>query len=440
MEFMPDIPRLFTAVSEWAACLIYIFFLKKKIKGIKLYSVIALFLAVFCIFQILAGAMPIYLWVVGMAMAVVLMYLFIYICCDISPISAGCWCAQAFVIAEFVAALEWQLYSYFVADIIFKSEFSLLFVKGFTALIIFALAFGLFFIIESRYMKISEIHENSKKEFLIVVSIVLGVFVLSNMSYITPNTPFSGNYTSEIFYIRTLVDLCGIILLISQREQKLWAYAKNEISSMEMLLVNQYEQYKREKESIDVINRKHHDLKHQIAVIRAEKNIDKKTRYIDNLESSIKMYESQYKTGNNVLDVVLAGKSMVCLENNINFTCVVDGTLLNFMEVMDLCSVFGNALDNAIESVKKIKDKEKRIIKIAVYNQGELLMIKIENYFESKLQYNNNELITTKNDKNNHGYGIKSIKYITEKYHGSLNIAEKDQWFVLSILIPINQV
>lgn len=64
------------------------------------------------------------------------------------------------------------------------------------------------------------------------------------------------------------------------------------------------------------------------------------------MEAEIRQYEAQNKTGNKVLDTVLTSKSLYCNKNGITFTCVADGTLLGFMDVMDICSIFGNALDN----------------------------------------------------------------------------------------------
>ena len=122
----------------------------------------------------------------------------------------------------------------------------------------------------------------------------------------------------------------------------------------------QYEQYNLSKENIEIINRKYHDLKHQIAVVRAERNSDKREQYLQEMENDIKMYEAQNKTGNKVLDTILTGKHLYCVQHEINFTCVADGMLLDFMNLMDICTIFGNALDNAIECVEKIGDKSKR--------------------------------------------------------------------------------
>jgi sensor histidine kinase regulating citrate/malate metabolism len=117
------------------------------------------------------------------------------------------------------------------------------------------------------------------------------------------------------------------------------------------------------------------------------------------MERAISVFESQNKTGNSVLDTVLTGKSLQCGEYNINFTCVADGTLLDFMEALDICSIFGNALDNAIESVKELADSEKRLIRVAVFSQNDFLMLRIENYYEGNLQFEDDLPLTTKKHK-----------------------------------------
>jgi len=107
------------------------------------------------------------------------------------------------------------------------------------------------------------------------------------------------------------------------------------------------------------------------------------------------------------------------------------------METMDICSIFGNALDNAIESVIKLEDKEKRLIHVTVSQQKSFLMIRVENYFEGGLEYAKGQLESTKKEKAFHGYGIKSIRYTVNKYDGAVDIDTKDNWFNLRILIPL---
>ena len=123
--------------------------------------------------------------------------------------------------------------------------------------------------------------------------------------------------------------------------------------------------------------------------------------------------------------------------SDISLSCVVNGNLLNFMYVMDICSVFGNAIDNSIESVSKIEDKEKRIIRVAVFSKNGFLMMRFENYFEDKIVFQDGFPVTTKSDSLYHGYGIKSIKKTVETYNGNLTISTENNWFVMKILIPI---
>jgi sensor histidine kinase regulating citrate/malate metabolism len=154
------------------------------------------------------------------------------------------------------------------------------------------------------------------------------------------------------------------------------------------------------------------------------------------MENDIKSYEAQHKTGHHVLDTLLASKNMYCIKNGITLTCVADGTLLKGIDVIDICTIFGNALDNAIEYEQKIDEEEKRLIHVSVFSQKAFLMIRFENYFEGELELEGDLPATTKEDSYYHGYGLKSIRYAVQKYGGVVNIDQKDNWFELKILIP----
>ena len=87
----------------------------------------------------------------------------------------------------------------------------------------------------------------------------------------------------------------------------------------------------------------------------------------------------------------------------------------------------------------KIPEKEKRLIHVTVSKQRNFLILRFENYYEDKLQYNEGALTTTKKEKEYHGYGLKSIKYTVDKYEGAVSIDTKDNWFDLKILIPMKE-
>ena len=133
------------------------------------------------------------------------------------------------------------------------------------------------------------------------------------------------------------------------------------------------------------------------------------------MEHEIKVYETQNKTGNRILDAVLTNKSMVCQKREIELKVIIEGQSLSFMDDMDISALFGNMLDNAIESVSRQKEKEKRLIWLYVSREKQFVRIRTENYCDEKIRFRNGMPVTTKKDKRLHGYGMKSICATVEK-------------------------
>ncbi|MCP1110925.1 ATP-binding protein [Ohessyouella blattaphilus] len=431
-QMFPDIPRLYTAIAEWIACVIYIIPLKKKLKGMRLILVLAGMLGLQCLVQGIAGRMPIAFWVPGMILAMVFMYLNIYCCCDLSLLDTGYCCARAFITAEFAASLGWQLYCFFFLGRTMDNRVVPVMVMGLT----YAAVFFMIYLLESKRILRNVRLGVSGKELISAVLIAAAAFIISNVYFAVQTTVFQGQTGAALFFIRTVVDFSGLTMLYAQQEQRNEIRLRREVEALDQVLNRQYEQYQQSKGNIELLNRKYHDLKHQIAIIRSEEDPEKKESYLVEMDHAIKIYESNNNTGNKVLDVVLTGKNMYCVEHHINLTCVIDGQQLAFMKAMDICSIFGNALDNAIESVMKLKEQEKRLIRVAVYSQNNLLMMRFENYIEEVPAFEEGLPATTKKNKDFHGYGIKSIKHTAEKYGGNLTIHTEDNWFVLRVLIP----
>jgi hypothetical protein len=418
-------------LAEWFSCCVFVLALEKRYKKCYTICVLLPFLPVFCVLQYYIGVWPVVVWIPSMVAAMILIYLCIFSCCKVNWKMAMVCFATAFMIAEFSASFEWQIYSYVMGRGHDERVIELIFLVLFYS-ILFALAYFL----EYRYFSGEIRGDISLKEALSSVIMAIAVFLISNISYVYPDTPFSSSLPGGLFYIRTLVDFSGLLILFLQRDRWRELSMQKEMEAVNAILRRQYEQYNLSKENIEIINRKYHDLKHQIAVVRAERNSDKREQYLQEMENDIKMYEAQNKTGNKVLDTILTGKHLYCVQHEINFTCVADGMLLDFMNLMDICTIFGNALDNAIECVEKIGDKSKRLIRTAVYSQSKFLIIRFENYTELELTTKDSLPITTKKDRQYHGYGLKSIRSTVEKYGGSMTVNVKDNWFILRLLIP----
>lgn len=432
---LPDIPRIYTAIAEWVACMLFILPMKKRFGKIVTGVIAGGILLVQCGFLMATDNINIYLWIPCMMIAVAIMIGFIFGVCDIAVTDAAYFGLIAFVIAEFLASMEWQVMCYWLDGRLPGRGMQVVFVAliyGMIGLILYAL-------IHKQLPKDGSMNV-THKEFLSALIMVVTVFAVSNLSYVTENTPFSTSYSIEIGNIRTMVDLGGVAILYAHLVQCCEIRVKRELEAVQNMLQNQYVQYKQSRDSIELINYKYHDLKHQIAFLRSEEDPRKRRKFLDKMEAEIKQYEAQNKTGNKVLDTVLTTKSLYCAKHDITFTCVADGTLLEFMDVMDICSIFGNAIDNAIECELKITDKEKRLIHVTVSRQKNFLILRFENYYDMELKYKQGRLITTKKEKEYHGYGLKSIQYIADKYDGAVSIDTKNNWFDLKILIPMSDM
>jgi len=262
-------------------------------------------------------------------------------------------------------------------------------------------------------------------------------FLMSNLSFVYTDIPFTSPAIEGIYNIRTLIDLAGVAMLYACHVQRCGLYAQRELDAMQNVLQNQYIQYKQSRESIDVVNRKYHDLKHQIAVLRAEQDPQRRCDFLDGMEEEILAYEARNKTGNSVLDTVLTGKSLYCARHGVELTCVADGARLDFMDVMDICSIFGNMLDNAIQCELEIADRKKRLIHLAVYGKKDFLIIRCGNYCERELEFQDGIPVSTRGDRTRHGFGVRSIRFTAEKYGGTMTIHNQDGWFEMNIVIPV---
>lgn len=228
--------------------------------------------------------------------------------------------------------------------------------------------------------------------------------------------------------------ICSVSVLIIQFELLLRKALENELGIVYQMWRQEQKQFRITKETIDLINMKCHDMKHQIHIISKETAIDPET--MRDIEETISIYDSIVKTGNQALDIIIAEKSLYCSSNNIFISYMVDGEKLNFMSDTDVYSLFGNLLDNAIQGVLNL-EKDKRIIGITIKAEGKLLSINSHNYCDGEVQIVNGLPITSSADTDYHGFGAKSMLLIVEKYSGTISFEAKDRIFNLNILFPL---
>ncbi len=429
-NYYQDIPRLYTAIAEWMACMTYCLVLKRKVSRNKFIITSIIALVVQSLFLVYTKDLPLFMWVPCMLMAVFFMFIFMYNVCEDTINVVGYYCARAFLLAELAASLEWQLACFFAR--INDSQILQIIIL----IVVYAFVFVWAHHMEKSITRGIFQLEINTHELLAAVAIAAAVFAFSNLSFIFSNTPFSAGVAADVFYIRTLVDVAGIMILYVYQSRICELLAEKELSNIHSMLKAQYDKYRNYQTTFDMINVKYHDLKHQIAGLRAEMSDEQRQKWIDDMEQELESYSPELETGNSVLDTLIAGKMMNCRANNIKVTCVADGNILDFMHVADICTIFGNALDNAIESVSLIEDPEKRLIHLSVSTKKKFVIIQINNYCENQIKIKNGYPVTTKADKTSHGFGLKSIRYTVDKYHGNVTFDVNKNWFELKILIP----
>ena len=202
-------------------------------------------------------------------------------------------------------------------------------------------------------------------------------------------------------------------------------------------LNQQRNQFRKELKDAETVNIKYHDLKNILLYLENQKGEAWASQEAGRLAEEISSYENHVDTGNEALSILLGKKLGECAQKKISCTPYVDGRLLSFVQPIDLCVIFGNALDNAIESCEKIPDPERRQISIKAARKGNSVFLVFRNTFEKTpcLDPEEELPLSSKGDRENHGYGLRSIRFLANKYHGTLRCSVEQDEFILQIVL-----
>lgn len=229
--------------------------------------------------------------------------------------------------------------------------------------------------------------------------------------------------------------LCCMLLLFGQLRQQRQITLQSELDVQQQLWLRHKAQYELAKENIDIINQKCHDLKHQVAALQQISDSAQRQQVIASIQDSVMIYDSMLDTGNEILDTVLTEKSLLCREKGITLNCIAQGDLLSEMDAVDLYTLFGNALDNAIEANEKLPSDE-RYIDLQVRLKAGLIFIVFSNRYAGELNLTDSLPQTSKEHNGYHGFGLRSIRTIAEKYGGFMTVSAENRVFSLKIVIP----
>lgn len=185
------------------------------------------------------------------------------------------------------------------------------------------------------------------------------------------------------------------------------------------------------------VMRMYHDIKNQLIGIAGTDDGAVRRVRAERLLEQVKGFERIAYSGNSVLDALLNSKAEKAAGQQTTLNLFIEKNEYFCLDSMDLCSIIGNALDNALEAVAMLKPDERTVnMKMAVVKG--VLVIKVENPYQGELQMENNRLLSRKPGPH-HGIGLSSIQYSTEKNGGKMQLDICEQKFSLKIMIPAGE-
>lgn len=268
---------------------------------------------------------------------------------------------------------------------------------------------------------------------LIIMLPALPYFVLRNYAYF-----FNINPVDVPVIIRYLNVLFGISAMTNMiiGEHLSFRIRQHERYQIETLAKKQHDNLLFNLKSIDTVNRKYHDLRHIIRGIDSMSSLEEVKTSLKSIENEIQSYELIFNTGNKTFDVILSDRMQEARDKNITLHVHVDGKEWEMISDIDIATVFGNALDNAIESVEKAEEPDSRFIDVRAGKVNEMLIARFENKYFHQLEKSQTKFLSTKKDPDNHGFGLQSIETIVEKYKGQMDIKTENGNFILTVIIP----
>lgn len=238
-----------------------------------------------------------------------------------------------------------------------------------------------------------------------------------------------GVYTSGIVFIMICVAL--LILNDSNAQYK----SKNDMN--QKLLDQQRLYYQTLIEKEQYTKRFRHDINNHIYCLHhlcENKKYEELTQYLNDMHKFIMDLNQDIQTGNNIVNIIVNDLYQRNKDDKIDIKW--RGMLTDDIRIssMDLCTIFSNIFNNAIEAVKKIERNDRKLIEVDIKRLNTNLVINISNPVKDNVIIINNRLVTTKANKDHHGLGSINVERCVKKYKGSLEYSCSNYIFCVSII------
>lgn len=271
---------------------------------------------------------------------------------------------------------------------------------------------------------------------LILIMLIFLSGLAASLSVSTEHINIKMLYIQVFTVILVVISLITIIVLLINSISKKHFEQTSEL--LEDKMRSQLKYYMMLDEKDTEMRKFRHDFrKHMMCVISMleEESFSDAENYIRSLTDKFNETIPLYKTGNYIADSILSDKAQECKDKGISFkfTGVIPEKNLNPLE---LCTILSNSLDNAIEACVKVSEVSAQI-RMASDFKNNYWYMKIANTSDSDIEIKNNNVLTTKSDSLNHGFGLQNIKDVVNKHKGEFKIAQTDGEFTLEITMNL---
>ncbi len=239
--------------------------------------------------------------------------------------------------------------------------------------------------------------------------------------------------------------LIGIVLLLLINVATFYLYdsiiAEMDEKMANKMLIQQNNNYERQfelmKTALAATRSFRHDLMNHISILYSlfENNDREKLKeYLSELMEEKVIKKEYAHSGNLVIDSILNFKLQEADSLGVHVTLELSVPEQLAVKSFDMTVILGNLLDNAIHACNRLPEDRKIIKSVIRYDKGRLI-IDIKNQYSNTILYENGNIITTNDDKKNHGIGLLNVRNAVEKYQGLLNIEHSDDIFSVTALL-----
>lgn len=243
--------------------------------------------------------------------------------------------------------------------------------------------------------------------------------------------------TSPLFLIIfLLIGVLNILLYIIMNKMQHDNIIKEEYNLLKANILSQEKLAVEVRERYSEVKKLKHDMKHYLTtaagLISDDKSLEAKA-YIERIvDEKINSSNAGVTTGSAVIDAVINNKIALCNSKGIKMKCAIDTQFDNTSDI-DISILLSNLLDNAISGC----DKSKPYIELIIGHNKSMTYIAVKNNIPVSVLADNPNLETDKDDKSEHGYGIRSIKDIAKKYDGSVEFMEESGNFIAEVWLKM---